>query len=237
LVKATEYLEIYINTATEYVWYMWIAKFKQSHDCILGNRCKEFKVTLQAAIFSVYKNKGIYITASMHYMSGKNKDIDNFVVDLKKDKDVIKLERKGDTFFLIEKAESKAVGFFNPKIFLVKPVLMRPDGYEIWEVASWEKEELSEFLKKVKKTIKDFTLIKFVRTPINNVFFPKLMPDLTKNQKQAVELAIKHGYYVTPRKVDLRKLAKMSNISLATFQEHLRKAEEKLIPNLLSYAE
>lgn len=216
--------------------HMWIAKIKLKHKCMLGDRCKRFKVTLQSVAFSVFKEKGNTITSSMHYMSGVPKNIDNFVKDLKKDKKVIKIERKGNTFFLLEKAEIKAVAFYTPKIIFIKPVLVNSDGYEIWEIGSWEKEEVSRFINNVERQIKDFHLLKFYQIAINTVFFPKLMPQLTDKQKQAVELAIEEGYYKTPRKIGLRKLAKLMGVSLATFEQHLRSAEEKLIPNLLSYS-
>lgn len=215
---------------------MWIAKIKLKHDCILGNRCEKYKVTLQSVAFSVFKQNGKTVTSSMHYMSGDLKDINNFINDLKKDKRVIKLDRKGDMFFLLEKADVKAVAFYTPKIIFIKPVLIMPDGYEIWEIGSWEKTEVSKFIIKVEKIIKDFNLLKFHKIDIDNVFFPKLMPKLTAKQKRAIELAIQEGYYKSPRKTNLRKLAKMMGVSLATFQQHLRAAEEKLIPNLLSYS-
>jgi predicted DNA binding protein len=43
-------------------------------------------------------------------------------------------------------------------------------------------------------------------------------------------LAIKNGYYSSPRKINVKELAKISKLSFSTFQVHLRKAEEKLIP-------
>ncbi len=215
---------------------MWIAKFKFKHDCIIGNRCEKFKITIQGVVFSVFKDKGRAVTSSLQYMAGRPSNMTDFVLDLKKDKNVIKLEQKGDMFFLLEKAQIKAVEFYTPKIIFVKPVLIDDKGYETWEIASWEKEEVSKFVNKVKKRIKNFELLKFNKINIDNVFFPKLMPDLTAKQKRAIELAIKEGYYKTPKKTDLRKLAKLTGVSLATYQQHIRVAEEKLIPNLLSYS-
>lgn len=215
---------------------MWIAEIKLKHKCILGDRCEKFKIILQSVAFSTFKEKGKTITSSMHYMSGVSKNIDEFIRDLKNDKNVIKLERKGDMFFLLEKAEVKAVAFYTPKIIFIKPVLINSQGYETWMIGSWEKEEISKFINNVEKKIKDFKLLKFYQTSINNVFFPKLMPDLTEKQKRAIELAIEEGYYKSPRRIDLRKLAKIMGISLATYEQHLRVAEEKLIPNLLSYS-
>ncbi len=46
----------------------------------------------------------------------------------------------------------------------------------------------------------------------------------------AVALAAGEGYYTYPRKSDVQDLAKIAKLSFSTFQEHLRKAENKLIP-------
>jgi len=212
---------------------MWVAKIKYKHDCILGNRCEKFKVSLQSVVLSVFKEKGKILTSSMHYMYGEK--MNEFIADLQQDSKVIKLERKGNMFLLLEKADQKAVKHYIPKIIFIKPVLMDKLGYETWEIGSWEKEEVSKFYQSIKQEIKEVKLLKLSQTNLDNIFFPRLMPDLTDKQKQALELAIEEGYYATPRKIDLRKLAKLMKISLATYQQHLRTAEEKMIPNLFSY--
>jgi predicted DNA binding protein len=48
-----------------------------------------------------------------------------------------------------------------------------------------------------------------------------------------LNIAIKNGYYNFPRKNDLNKLSKIAKVSKQTFQENLRKAENKLIPFLV----
>ncbi|MBI4983037.1 helix-turn-helix domain-containing protein [Candidatus Woesearchaeota archaeon] len=215
---------------------MWIAKIKYKHDCILGNRCKKFKVTLQSLVFSVFKDKGKVISSSLSYMAGKEKNLNAFINDLKKDKNVSKLERKGRIFFLLEKAEIKAVKFYTPKLIFIKPVLMDEEGYETWETGSWKKEEVARFVNGVKKDIKQFKLLKFHQVKLDEIFFPRLMPNLTEKQKEAMELAINEGYYKRQKSIDLRKLAKLMKVSLATYHQHLRAAEGKLIPSLLSYS-
>lgn len=213
---------------------MWIAKIRLKHDCILGNRCEKFGVILQSVAFSVFNQNGKVISSSMHNVIGDEKRIDLFVKDLEKDKNVIKLERKENMFLLLEKANKKAVSHHTPKIIFVKPTLIDTNGYEHWEIGSWEKKEISKFINDVKKEIEDFNLLKFVNVNIDNIFFPKLMPNLTDKQKQAVELAILEGYYENPRRTDLRKLAKLMKLSLSTYQQHLRVAEEKLLSNALN---
>ena len=168
-------------------------------------------------------------------MSGEPSQIDKFVQDLSHNKKVIGLERQKNMLFLLEKSEEKAVKFFNPKILFTKPVLIDESGYETWEVASWEREVLEKFLKEVEKNFKCYKLLKIKEVKVSDVFFPRLMPELTSLQKKAIDLAIQKGYYKIPRQTDLRNLAKIMGLSLSTYQQHLRVAEEKLIPNLLNY--
>ena len=81
-----------------------------------------------------------------------------------------------------------------------------------------------------------FEILKLENISLDTVFFPKLMPALTSKQKRAVDLAIENGYYITPRKTNLRKLARIMGVSLATFEQHIRAAENKLIPDILTYS-
>ncbi len=206
------------------------------HKCLLGDRCEKFKITLQSVAFSAFEEHRKTVTSSMHCMSGDAKNIDDFIADLKSDKNVISLERKGNMFFLLENADVKAVAFHTPKIIFIKPTVVDSNGRELWEVGTWEREEMVRFIENVKSKINDVKLLKFHKIAIDSVFFPKLMPDLTEKQKRAIELAMEHGYYKTPRKTDLRKLAKLMGVSLSTYEQHLRAAEEKLIPNVLAGA-
>ena len=65
-----------------------------------------------------------------------------------------------------------------------------------------------------------------------SVFIQHEVPKLTEKQRQVLELAIEYGYYKYPRKVSVQDLAKKVKMPRTTFQEHLRKAEERVM-NLL----
>ncbi|MBI2666568.1 helix-turn-helix domain-containing protein [Candidatus Woesearchaeota archaeon] len=215
---------------------MWIAKIKLKHNCILGNRCKEFKVILQSLELTERKEKGKILTTSLHQMVGKTEQIKKFIADLQKDKRTEHLEVSGNTIFLEESATQKPVSvFMKNNLFVTKPVLIDVSGFEYWEVASHNKEEIMHFIRKVKSFVDEFTLQSVKNTPLQNVYFPKLMPSLTELQKQALELAVQEGYYQAPKKIGLRQLAKMMKISVATYQKHLQKAESKVIPDVLSF--
>ena len=65
-----------------------------------------------------------------------------------------------------------------------------------------------------------------------SVFIQQEVPKLTDKQRQVLELALEYGYYKYPRKISVQDLAAKVKMPRTTFQEHLRKAEERVM-NLL----
>jgi predicted DNA binding protein len=76
----------------------------------------------------------------------------------------------------------------------------------------------------------EFKLLKFKQEILDNLAIINIIPDITKKQNKALQLAVDNGYYSYPKKVELKELAKMMKISYSTYQAHLKKAEGKLIP-------
>lgn len=56
---------------------------------------------------------------------------------------------------------------------------------------------------------------------------------LTEKQREAVELALREGYYERPREADLAALAGTLDISKSAVSQRLRTAERKLIKSTL----
>lgn len=63
-------------------------------------------------------------------------------------------------------------------------------------------------------------------TPVDQLF-----DDLTDRQLGALQLALESGYYEQPRKTSLREIAGQTSVAKSTYEEHLRKAENKLLTN------
>lgn len=64
------------------------------------------------------------------------------------------------------------------------------------------------------------------------LFYPssnQLFGAMTQRQMDAILLARENGYYRTPRDVTTERLAKAFGTTRTTYEEHLRKAENKLI--------
>jgi len=59
----------------------------------------------------------------------------------------------------------------------------------------------------------------------------QLFGELTNRQLAALQIALENGYYEQPRQASTSELAEETTVARATFEEHLRKAENKLISN------
>jgi predicted DNA binding protein len=159
-----------------------------------------------------------------------------FIADLKSDKRITNLEVSGDFFtyeIKLSKEGEHVMLYHSKEIFFVKPVVNHFDGHEYWEVASWKKEELQKFIISLKKHMNTCTIMKIEKSPLTDVYFPNVMPKLSSHQKKALGLAYENGYYKYPRDINLEQLAKIAKVSVSTFQEHLRKAELKLLPAII----
>jgi len=113
-------------------------------------------------------------------------------------------------------------------IIFLKPILGK-NGFEYWTVGSWNKENVSVLVKKIRK-IKgvQIWLMGIKEEPVD-VFLPNVFSRLSKKQLSTVKKAMSSGYYSYPRKISLEKLAKLDGLNESTFREHLRKAEAKIM--------
>jgi hypothetical protein len=60
-----------------------------------------------------------------------------------------------------------------------------------------------------------------------------LFSGLTEKQMEAILAAHRNGYYNLPRAADVKAIAAKKKVPRTTFQEHLMKAENKLISALI----
>jgi len=218
---------------------MWVCKLKLfDEEDIYTTITKKFNVTLLGYPISHYKKGKKIFLISCGILQGDEENKKKFLKDMRRDERIKKLDFKKDFLtILASQPITKEIGFFyNPAIIYIKPVINAPDGYEYWEIASWERAELMKLINTAIKKYKG-ELLTIKQTKLEDIFLPHIMPKLTNMQKKVIELAYKSGYYSYPRKTNIKKIARQLRISFATCQEHLRKAEIKLLPLMIEKIE
>ncbi len=217
---------------------MWVLKFKSKEEWnVYNKRTLNFNVKIYFYSRNYYiKGKKIYFIGS-GIIFGDEENKKSFFEDLKKDKQTEEIEINGD-FFISIYSENKASErinalktIYNSKIVFLKPTVIDEQGWEAWEVGSFDRKNLEEIIKQAEKLGKgEFKIISFKEEKIKNLMIESIFPNLSEQQRKAFELALENDYYGYPRKIRLIDLAKRMNVSVSTFQFHLARAEEKLMP-------
>lgn len=215
---------------------MWVAKVKLlDKNCIFATKHRKYNLQSYEQALTHYNKGKSYFFMSSHILIGSLESKQKYLKDLKKDKRIKKLDVNGDlTVELVEKKLSDMdlsvyQSFYNPEIIFTKPGFVDSDGWEYYEFASWNRDAINKVIDAVEKSYAG-QLLKLKETSKYEIYMPKILPKLSNKQKEAVSIAVKEGYYNFPRRIELKALAKLSKLSFSTFREHLRKAENNLLP-------
>ncbi len=212
---------------------MWRLKLKvDSSKQPLGSFAVKQKVSIAGNVLSTYKyGKNLYLIGT-GFIFGEEKNKKAFMRGLKRQKWLVNFEFKDDFGLLIMKQPLYTQHFWNPKVIQLSPAVINyKEKQHLWDLASFDRKALEKVLEFAEKYL-GAKVLRFREEKISNVSFVRLLPELTKNQKKALELAINYGYYAYPKKIKMEKLAKLMGISYSTYQAHLKKAEGKILPEV-----
>jgi predicted DNA binding protein len=95
------------------------------------------------------------------------------------------------------------------------------DGRLAWTMLVTQKKALAELIENLKKINAQPKLVRL--TEIQDT------DELTMRQEQITRMAFERGYFDFPRRIGLRELAKMFNISTSTLSEILRKGQRRIM--------
>jgi len=115
------------------------------------------------------------------------------------------------------------------------PTIYR-QGWEHYTVVAFDSEDIRKLLGNLRS---DREIELLSKTSISEKQIPhsmlapanQLFENITDRQLAALQLALECGYYEQPRKTSLRDLADQTAVARSTYEEHLRKAENKLLTN------
>lgn len=162
-----------------------------------------------------------------YYISGKNKEFDNIINHLHHSttyKSVREIERSIDTLLLLviikqgKNYVQDTIQKYNGFFLALHTVY---EGYEYWHVGLLDK----EVIEPMKEELKKIGELKTLYIGQAN-FAPSL---LSSQQRKIFQYAYNQGYYQSPRKTTILKIAKVLKLNPSTVGEHLLRAENKII--------
>lgn len=132
--------------------------------------------------------------------------------------------------------EASIVDRFEDHNCLYQSPTIYRQGWEHYTVIAFGEDDVRDLLADLRAD-RDIELLS--KTAISEAQIPhtmlapagRLFEDLTDRQLAALQLALERGYYEQPRKTTLRELADGTDVARSTYEEHLRKAENKLLTN------
>jgi predicted DNA binding protein len=206
------------------------------HDCVgslLTEKFPQVSMTLASNVKVVKKGpvlSGYQIVVDIRAPDAKELEV--FLKALKEFKSVTNLEvwaKKSNRAFALLAVNTSSSSYeeiIESGAMYFAPCVMA-GGYDVHSIVTTDFRNLKSIL----NSLEDIGEIKIKKIgTVNPVMGDEL---LTDKQVDALRKAISFDYYSWPRKVGLEFLAKQSNLSRRAYQEHLRKAESKLFPELL----
>ena len=144
---------------------------------------------------------------------------------------VLKQEGNRYTVFAKVKFFKKFIGLakkFNIDIIWATPSIFKEEKMTLSVIG--DEENLKKFLDVI-KILGEVISVSFKKATFNE---QGILSCLTEKQKNILLAAKKNGYYTYPRKINSQELSEKIGLSKPTVVQHLRKAEVRLISNILS---
>lgn len=159
--------------------------------------------------------------------------------------DIVDQTFDGRSIYLITKKcnctfdNSIAVRLEAHSILCLLPVTYEA-GWEFYHAVAWRHNDLRRFMDSAasmpaeivitRKSALSNSIRALLPVPVSSLF-----ADLTKKQIDALLACYGMGYFRFPRKMNVKSIAESRKVARTTFQEHLTKAENKLVASVVPY--
>ena len=123
----------------------------------------------------------------------------------------------------------------------ISPIIYR-HGWEYYRIIAFRHEDLKALMQRFEKRGLKYEILRkvdfdgFIAGSLT-LTADALFSDLTEKQMDALLTAYSNGYYSLPRKANIQDIAHKKKVSRTTYQEHLKKAENKLVASLVPYVQ
>lgn len=123
----------------------------------------------------------------------------------------------------------------------ISPIVYR-HGWEYYRAIAFKHKDIKGLIQRFEEKGFTFEILRkvdfdgFIASSLT-LTADALFSDLTEKQMDALLTAYSNGYYSLPRKANVQDIASKKRVSRTTYQEHLKKAENKLIASLVPYVQ
>lgn len=166
---------------------------------------KKYKTSIQGYMINYYNEKDYFYFNLAIFLNCNEELKKKILSELTQIKRVNKFEDQGNFIICelkvsekIEKSQKPSL-FYNPALIQVKPFFIDENGWEELELASFERKPLEKILE-ISDRKYQLKLIYFKEDKIKSFGVVKLFPELTKRQREILDLAIQNEYYSYPEK-------------------------------------
>ncbi len=119
-----------------------------------------------------------------------------------------------------------------PGVYLCPPIEFKAGKLKLTFVGNLN--EVKKLMSRAEKVGQKFKILSLTDAR----FSPdSVLNSLTERQRRILSAAYANGYYDVPRRIDSEELARRLNIVKSTLVEHLRKAEKRLITDIMGKEE
>lgn len=136
--------------------------------------------------------------------------------------------------------EDSIIERFETHNCLYQPPTVHRQGWEHYTVIAFEEEKIrilyddldaDRQIEVLAKTgLEETKIPEAMLAPVDQFF-----DSVTDRQLAAIRHALDNGYYQQPRGTSIRELAAQTAVARSTYEEHLRKAENKILTNVGQY--
>ncbi len=214
--------------------------FKITHDCPFGNISRKFPslrmfgwCNREQEIYEVVVEKREDYSAVLGEISKLGE-----ITEVSSDRNKIYLVAK-PCYCTVENSIGKNIDEFS--LLHVLPVVYE-QGWEYYRIIAFKHEDVNGLLQRFEDRGFAFEILR--KVPFNGFIASSLtltadalFSGLTEKQMDALLIAYTNGYYQFPKRADVQAIASKKRVPRTTFQEHLKKAENKIIRSLVPYVQ
>lgn len=212
--------------------------FRISHDCPFGNISRKIQSLKMFTWCNRQHDVMEFILENQDDYPALMDEISNFcgVIDKISDGNKVHVVTKNCSC----NPDNSVVGNIDATNLLHITPTIYENGWEYYRTIAFRHKDLEDFLQRIKK--RGFKIEILRKVPFNGsisgsltLTADSLFSNLTQKQIDALVSAYSNGYFLLPRKADVKEIAFRKQVSRTTFQEHLNKAENKIMSTLIPY--